>query len=514
MGDIFDKVAEQGSNSKRDIFDEIAEQGSRPISTVTGQPVATPEESWMASRRLVGAALPIVGDIAGTIGAQFIPGLNVAKNASLALRLGRGGLNVGKRMVGAGVGGFGGSVAGQKVEGEDIDYQEALLQGGLGAASELGFGILGVVKKPLMKMASSTTMWGSKLKNVLQDRLIDKTTRRAEKFILDVAPEAVAKQPVGMNDIGLMVTKALDEDKLVYEAYEKALDAAATGGAVKFPKTTEYITEVREQAAQQLEESLGRPPTRIQINARVRKILGYGPSTDFADVLEMMKPTGTKWYGQETEAIPVKQVKGLFATAFKSGKSKFESMSQAMRSQREKLKEAMLSDLESVSPAAAGLKKQADETLKAVKRFNEISRLFQSGIRTDQVTGETTVQAHKLAKLIYGAERRIKRDMPDLWPRLKEEADYYSRVAEKVGDKEVKGGLAEAAKGLPWGTATAIYLGGPTYGVLAEGFGAVSAWALMGETDRKLLKVLAEGFAKPASKAALHLGGQSVEFQQ
>jgi len=490
MSDIFDEIKNKGEG---DIFDTIPEGGSRPTSTVTGRQVPTAEEAWAQGRKVAGATAPIAGDILGSILAPQLKGP----------QLGVKGINILSRMAGAGAGGLGGSVAGQKIEKGDVDWNQALVEGALGGASEGAFGVLGLVKKPVMKLASNLTVSGSKIKNYLQNSLIDKTTKRAEKFIIDIAPDAVKGQKVAMDDIGLMVNSALDANKIVYKQYSESLNKAAEqlGGRVPLGDTGKYIDVIREKANRNV--SMGRKKSQALFDNRTVREFGYTPNSPEGLILKDLMETGS---------TTPQNVEYLLARVLKS----WEKDSPAIRSNKETLKKALLGDLDKIANDAgesvADIKRAADETFKSVKRFNDVKKLYSQAISVNQATGETTVQAHRLAKLIYGAEGKIKRDMPDMWPKLKAEADYYAGIAEKLKDMK-PGGVPEAVKGLPYVSGSALFLGGPKAAAVAEGIGAVSAWALMGESDRLLLKVLAEGFAKPATKAGLHLGAREVAFE-
>jgi hypothetical protein len=497
MADKWEQFTETTNDTKATAsgkWGQFEEGAGRPISTITGNLIPTPEEAWTQNKKVIGAVLPIAGDIAGSL---LVPEL---KGPQMGLRL----LNMLFRGAGAATGGFTGSVVGQKVEKGNVNYPEALMQGGIGAGSELGFGGLGLVKKPIMKLASNLTVAGNQLRNFLQDRLVRKTTERAEKFITDIAPDMVKNQQVAMNDIGLMVNSAFDENKAVYKLYEKALvqGSEKEGGRVLLDDTAQYLGTLRDKV--NVNVNMNRRKNQALFDNRTVREFGYAPTSQEGMIIKDLL---------ETDSATPQNVEYLLARVLKTWKTD----SPAIQSSKESLKKALMKDLDKVATDAGesvgDIKKAADETYKAVARFNGVRKIYAQAITENKMTGETTVQAHKLAKLIYGNEGTIKRDLPELWDKLKGEADYYARISEKLRDTEGSAKLKDLAKS-PWGTVAATYFGGPAGGATAEAFGAVSAWALMGESDRKLLKYIAEGVAKPTAKAGLHLGGRTVFFDR
>jgi len=376
-------------------------------------------------------------------------------------------------------------------------------------AGELSFGLAGMgwkaIKKPIYRLASDLTVSGRVLKKSLANRLVKQASERSEKFLRDVAPDMVKKQVVDMDDLGLMLKSATDENRAVYNLYEELLDASAkeTGGLVSMPNTMAFIERVRKQANDQL----GGVASRLQINARTRRILGFSTTSDFNDVLETLKPLGTKSYLKESIEVTPKQAKNLLATVFKSGKKGFHQLpSEQMKAFREELKTSLLDDLKGLKTpsgqrSALEVKAQADETFKAIKKFDMIKNFYSQATDENPATGQIKIQSYKLAKVIKANEKTIRRDLGDeFWTTINKEADHYAQVADKLGDSGVGDTWALMPGSL---TAAAGYFGGPGAAAGAELFGAASAWALMSTGEKGLVR---KGFEKALYKVPIHMG--------
>ncbi len=153
---------------------------------------------------------------------------------------------------------------------------------------------------------------------------------------------------------------------------------------------------------------------------------------------------------------------------------------------REGLKDAFLTDLEKTG--AAGLRKDADLMFKEVKRFEMVRDLFRGGkgVRKD---GTHWIQPHAIAKKIHMNKLKLtdpKTGVPELWPKLKELADHYLEIYPTLQKVDVQ-----------------------------ESFDLDKAWGLMPKKVRKILGGIAgigRFGVKSTGKAALHLGGQAINF--
>lgn len=488
-------------------WDVVNEQAAiRPVSTVTGKPVPTMDEKMTGSRNFIKFGMETAGDVLGTMLApQF-------KAGKAALPFAKKALNLLARAGGAGTGGGLGNLAGQAATGQQINPMEAALTGALSAGGEVGISGLGAAGKavkdkalrPSMEFMSDITFSGSAIKKNMRDKLIKKTTGRASNFVKDIAPPEVAKQITDIDDVALMAKQALDEDRAVYSAYEESLEkyAAGNSGVVELDDTAQMLGEIRNKIAAEFPD---KKPAFI--DNLVCKELGYGPGSYEGIRLKKL---------MHDDIVDPKVAEDFLAKIFKTyGKD-----GQAMRANKDKLKGALMSDLDKIAAATGGsvgdIKRQADETFKAVKRFQFVSGLFDKAMREIPETGEKILQPYKLAKLIYANKPKIKELTPELWPKLKAEAEFYKSVApefSKQAGQYISGPGTVISRGV--GGAAGGFLFGSAGVPMAEGLGTISAWALMSQGDRKLLsKVIGSGAKNLLAKPAVHMAGQAIDFEQ
>jgi hypothetical protein len=447
-------------------------------------------------------ALPAIGDVIGTFAAPQYRG---------ALKLGPKLINLGSRMLGSGVGSGAGSIAGQAIEGEGVDLGQVGGEALLGMGGEAGFSAVSGITKPFRKfgkeLLSDVTVAGSAIKNKLRRKLVERTTKRAQKFTNDIAPELVKKQDVGIDDLGFMVDAAMDESRAMYSVYETALDRFAKekgGGVVYLDDTAQLLGDLKEEFGKAIAQRSKRAPNELTMQNAVLREMGYTPTTGF-EVKKLFL----------SDEVTPEQVKYLLATVFKKGqKGGFYDLAPSQRALREKLKEALLSDIDKISmgtKTAKVLKKEADEVFKSIKQFKFVKGLFDKGIQIDKASGRARLLPNLIAENIYRNEKRILKDMPDLWPALKKEADYYRGVAtqfEKEATQYMTGLGQVASRGFG-GTAGALLFGAPG-AIGAEVFGAISAYSLLSPVVQKTLSVAWKG----TGKAGLHLGGKAVLFRK
>jgi len=465
-----------------------------PAPTEALQPrMTTPEQrdKYVSTMRgAVGTALPIAGDIAGTMMAPQIKGPQMAGRA----------VNLLSRMFGAGIGGGMGSAAGQFAETGEVDTGEMAEQAGIGAGGEAMLSALGPVAKftikPLGKFASEFTIFGSASLKRLRDKLVKRSTNRAVNFLEDIAPDSIKSQDVGIGGIAAKVNAAMDESRAAYAPYREALSeyAEKQGGKIPLDDTSQMLGDLKETLAEQVQKrsASGKPPSKLAIENAVLKEMGYTPTTGF-ELKKVMR---------EDLADP-RQIEHILAT-FSKGWNKLTPSQQAAR---EKLKQTILDDISRLGGKdAAVLKKSADENFKSVVRFKKLHDIFEKAIVRTPETGEMYLQPSKLADLIYDNKTVLQRDMPDLWPKLKAEADYYRSIAPEFAKRGHGPGLSSGS-----GMAIAYTFGGPSAIPVAEGFGIASAYALLDPATQKVIKTLAKG-VKPIGKAGLHMAGSEIDF--
>jgi len=514
---------------KKTLYEEAVNRGivpdrpeGHPTSTVTGLPVPTGEEAFEGSKKAIKTFLPIAGDIAMT---ALAPQIGVPAKLSTLGKFGIQAANMLFRGAGSAAGAGGGSMAADVLTGDQVDTQRAQKEALIGLASEAGLSVagkpikwgIGKLKDPVMELVSDITFLGSAMKGRLRNKMIDQTTDRANKFVADLAPDIVKNQNVGISDLRVMVKSALEENRVMYDLYEDVLSkqAAKTGGKIELPATHGLFDKVRTQAWEEMSTG-GKAPSRLSLNARIRNIFGFAKQSDFSDILEVFKPLGGKEAGIK---VTPKQIQGLLATVYKKGKKGFHDLpSESMKVLREDLKSALLKDLDAIAgqggqKTVLQAKKTADETFKAIKQFDFINRLFEKSISEVPGTGAQQLQPVKLAKLIYSSKGKIQREMPDLWPKLKKEADFYMEIGPQFGKQAsqmISGSGSVISRGL--GGAIGGFLGGAPGVATAEGLGIVSAYTLLTPKAQKIISGIVSQSTKGAGKAGLHLGGQELSF--
>uniref|UniRef100_A0A6M3L655 Uncharacterized protein n=1 Tax=viral metagenome TaxID=1070528 RepID=A0A6M3L655_9ZZZZ len=510
------KTAEFPDNMSKDqvaaVLRKQYSNPSREMSTITGKPVPTSEENIKQSMGVAKTVGPIMGDIAMT---AITPQLGVPlKGASIAARYGSKLGNLALRMMGSAAGSGAGSIAGQKIAGQDVNMEEAGKEALLGAAGEgviapVGAALKfagGKVAKPVMELMSDMTFLGSGLKEKLRKNMIKTTTDRATTFVTDLAPDIVKKQKVGLNDLGAQISSALDESRVAYSLYEEPLEkfAAANKGRVNIDNAVGLMNDLKEEIYYRHLKLRGKKPTEARIDLEFMQEIGADPKQRF----ELKKITDSG------DASP-EQVKYLLATIFKSGKKGFNQLSPTPKAMREKLKEALKLDLQNISASggktAGQLKTEADETFKAVKQFQFIKRMYDGAFREIPETGEKALQPMKLAKAIYESKGRILKEMPELWPKLEKEAILYESIAPefaKGASQQITGINQLIARGS--GGTIGSFLIGPAGFPVAEGLGMISAYAVMSPSGRNIIKKMVSQSLKATAKTGIHLGGKPV----
>ena len=455
----------------------------RPISTITSKPIPTDAEKMAMAGNAVRTIGPIVGDLAMTAAAPQLKGPTMAFKAANAL------LRAGASAAGAGLG----AKAGDVLSGDQQDTASTAMAMGAGgelamAAGGAGVKALGRVAKPVVDFVADLTPLGGRLTAKAtkalrseQRTVMEASSERAAKFLNDIAPEAIKSKTVDMDDLGLKVAAEIDDIRATYAVANTAMKdfAAKNNGVLDMQKTAEMLDGVRNKVNEVVLE--GRK-NRALFDNRTVKEFGYQPNSPQGQVLKSVMETGG--------AVPPDEIQFLLAQMNKG----WDTISPAQRRAREQLKAALMDDIDDIGAAggltAGQVKKEADKAFKAAKQFDFVRRIYQGATREAAETGKSFVQPAKLAKSIYAAKDKVLRDMPDLWPKLQSEADYFRSIAPKFERIEVEGA-----------------------------FDVVTAWgilmpeakqALSGAVDAARTGWQAAG--RPATKAGLQMAGQQINF--
>ena len=489
MSDIFDEVAK-----KRDIFDDVSEMGgSMPISTNSGQPIPTPAENMLTMKRAGAELLPIAGDLAGT---ALAPQLKLAASAPRIARGAAGLANILSKSLGSGAGSVTGEVEKQLLT-KEFDPNQIYMQGAVGAGGEAAMGLAGAglkaVEKPALELLSDLTLSGSKIKQVLTDRLKQYTEKRAKQFIESVAPESVKSK---LSDSGLnqAISETLDETKALYNHFKSTLDdiASKNNGAVPLEKT---------QNAMQawLKENIPQFKSQAAAENYIVRELGFSPSStkgqQHISIRRLLRG----------EDLSPDEMNYLLGNLFEKKTKDWLELHPETRGLRETLKNQILQDLDGLGVAAG--KRSADEVFKETKRFQAVKSIFDRATVVNKETGETKFLPWAFAENVKASEGMIRKTMPEIWPKLKAEADYFAEAADRLQ----RGGRNLGVPLMLSGLASSYFTSGIP---VAEVFGAASAWALMSPVGRSALDGVFKYALKPIAKSSLHIGGHLIDFQQ
>jgi len=523
----------------------------RPISTITGKPLLTPQEKVApvaeSARGFSRAAFPASGDVLfTTLASRYIP--QVGLPLKYGPRIASGSVkaaNFLKRAVGSGLGSALGEFAGQKAFGEDTDFEKIKTEAILGPLGEAGFSAIAATTKGLMKAAKSLTVSGAATSEWIRNQVKRKTIDRAVEFITDLAPQSVKKAgaKIDIDDLGVSISRAFDETRKSYDLFGKHIDQMAkqnkyTEGYVALEETTQLLQDIRDRWVEGADEifDLKRPikqrsgflgEKQTEFYAVTRRIPeGYDPrfhlsETKIVDGIEDI-------YGWKPGTKQNKILKGLVADDFihpddlkeflaefwkRGNKSDWMNLTPTQRTARKKLKDRIVKDIEKSSPEAAGLKETADKEFGAISNFKRIADIFNSPSSMKTMpSGDKYLNPTGLANSIYANEKMIRETMgDDIWIRMKSEADFYNKMAPNWRPPTATTARKIAGKMSPGAmTVTALAFTHPMLIPVTEAFGAMSAYSLLKLSDKKILKDISKYIVIPAAKTGLHMYGQPV----
>lgn len=445
-------------------------QDDRPISTITSQPVPTSQEVFEQTGKAARTVLPIAGDVALT---AFAPQVK-------ALSMGGRAVNLGLRAAAAAAGAGGGAKIADILSGDGRDT--AMPAAALGAAGELAFAGGGAaltagkrIVKPVVDWVGDLTQIGKVFKQKAGRMVLDKqeelkrmAAERAMTFLDEIAPDVV-KQRTNAPNLAVKLDEAVDEVRDSYGFITEAMErfAARNGGLVDIQGTADILKGVKSWNAE------------------------YGWKPGSAQVLELKRIIAEKG------DVSPDTVNFVLSSVFKRGKqSDWNQLSPTQQANREKLKAALMEDLDDISASAgktaADLKREADETFKAIARFKKVQNIYKLSSTKDRATGKMFVYPDELSARILSSKGRIEKEMPDLWPKLEAEAAFYADLAKKYDRLPVDGA-----------------------------YDVFTAWSMLSPQFKQTVarlsdigKFTVEGAIKPAVKAGLQVGGQEVYFDR
>lgn len=487
-------------------WDVVKEEKLDPWSVVEERPIGdflqtagvTPEASFDFVQSVKRNALPVAGDVAMSYLGSKLPAGRSLMGPAMARTVQTG-------LAGA-AGAMGGEAAAQQVFDEPTNPNKIKEQGAMGFAGSMGlqgfFGIMRPAVKfmrpaldPIFNLATDLTVVGSRTKSRLRERLLGEATDRAEKFVYDVAPEAVKNADVGIESIRLRMQTALDENKAVYGAYKDALrKASEKEGGLLIDDTQQFLSD-------KLKEHFAK---NKKIGTFLPETFGYRPQADPEIAFSLRNILKSAEDGMPAS---VADVESVFAKVYGT---KFDKINhEVWQNNRVALKDTLMRDLEKHSEAF-GLKAEADSTVRAVSQFKYLyEKVFGPALR------EGKLDPMKLAENIYLHKKDIlKRDeLKDLWPALEKEAKVYQDVAGTLKRSEPSvnfgGGLSQGL-----GSLAGFARMGPEGAAAAELFGYMSAYALLPQLSKTVLQKSMRGGTEAVAKTGLRLGNDYIDFQR
>ena len=438
-------------------------------------------------------ALPIIGDIA----ASAMP--TPFGKMKAATRGGRAALKLGnlltKGLYSAGGSGLG-EAAAQKKYKEDFDPQKIFDEAKWGFAGEAGSRVVGGALMPIFKWAANITTAGAFVKEATRKTLIDKTTKRAADFIMDVAPDTVkAKGPItDIGELAMRVDEAVDEYKVAYEAYGKHIDSLKRGkeGGVLLDDTQQILGDLA--------------TTEIPIEEIIQSTYGYAPGSKQSIFLRGM---------MGGDVVDADNLKDFLANTYRKGKkSDWGEILPTQRKAREELKTTIKKDIAKQSPDAQKAIEQADKVFGEIANYRKIRKIFNPRTLRKMPSGDLYLNPTALSEEIYKNKKVIEDINPALWKKMESEAAFYKEMAKNwrppAADKfsQVVGVLGRG----PSVAATWAAVG-PEWVPVVEGFGVFSAWMTLSPTSRKVLGSIVKNAVIKPSTHTLPLNLQSIGME-
>ena len=466
-----------------------------PVTLLEKMQAATPRE-------VIGKTLPIAGDIIGSLIAPELKGPQLLSKIPGGVKA----LNLAFRSLSAGSGAFSGSVAGQRIEKGEVDPKEALREGLFGATGEAGLSVaLGLTRKGLeasAKIAKDLTISGNRVKSFLSNQLIERTTKRASNFIDEVAPDIVTTR--GGESIGRQIDEVMDENKLTYGRFKEVLiDAAGDeNGSILVDDLSQFLRDRMEFA--DIPGSKNPVAERKQKVLAVIKELGFTNASPQGAVLRKIMLGGS-------DTITPNEVEFIFTNIFPKKNKEWFKLSPDTRNARENLKGALLGDMGKITSPVTGetaedIRNAGDAVFKTVKQFESIKRIYDQAIIKSETRADR-INPQKLADLINKNSKNLKQSMPDIWPKLKAEADFYEGVAKRLKLGET-GGAKDVGQII--GPSSLFFLGGLKGTAAIELFGAGSAWALLSDSGRATISAAKKIPLKQGLKVPLRFGQREL----
>lgn len=562
-------------------FNRIFSTVGNPIlSAITGQPFPAGEETFDKQRKFNRFVGSMVGDIALT---AIAPQFKIAKGIPKVAKLAKAGGNLLMRSLAGGAGSGAGSQIGQELAGgaEPDEVLEDIVLGLAGEPFTAGLAQTMKAGAKALRggaaIAKDITLLGGVVQEKIRKSMMDRTFKRSKAFVdaLDtgVSPR-VASETAG-NEL-----LAKQDWKAVFKDFRDGVKRIANvnNGEVFLENAQQTMGEqigkfsqtglIEDKSVSEFTKWMGFTPESTEGRAikelmLTRGALGPGDTTflvskiwksfkidldsvkafketlkkDFISDINLLSPKtatakldadhvfgATKELLKKNPSIdaftdPSRISKGTRPLFVDRPESVINNFWKNSTPEEMKTLKIELQGRGVTKPTPGGT--EAFENLK----FLWIKNLYEGAEVTSKVSGKTNILPFKLAKDIRANEAKIKvmDESGELWKRLEAEASFFEKVApefvkaEKAGELRTVGRQAIGTGLAVTGLATGVV--GPATIAVLEGFGAVSAWALMSPTTKKIVQSTTKAFktkpgrlikqsAKAGVKAGLRFAGQ------
>jgi len=428
------------------------------------------------------------------------------------------------------------------------------------------------VFRPLFSATADLTISGSKMKDWWFDKFQREVTKRSDNFLKEMVPESYTKGSRGV-EIGRVLDTKKDWSRVYGEANEmiKAAGEPKTGMLTDWDKAQEMFRnrvssiideyeiagkykKARSRTSLSIQDALdeigitdakararmediykGYPLTPEETNYLLKHIwnektfsslskekvewitkfktayvddikrMGGAKLADYDKVLgaaDKVYAETNRWFRENPNAkIITGDLKIAPGTKYYeyAPEKVIDRLIGAQPDEIARIREAVL-DIDGGDAAWAGFK------------MHFIDGIYKEAQKKVDDIGGWVLQPDDLFNSIYGREAQIKAVSPDLWPKLKAEADAAKITAEKMKlaqtpKQPLLRGTGAAVGGF-LGSTTGI--GAPIGAGIAEGIGTISAWSLLSDAEKNILKKFVKGIPKATTKGGIHLGGQRV----
>ena len=400
----------------------------------------------------------------------------------------------------------------------------------------------------MWQVLSDYTPAGRMITNKYRDTLIDQSTKRAQSFAKNMGfDDAVMPK----DTIGKRIGETFDPDfKSIYQPYKDALrmEAKKNGGFIYMDESAQALGELKNMQEREVSKLLSGTTKEMHKNTykiadnEVIKKFGYSPASEQGKMIKAFlyneevtphviedllgkvfkgwdaKLSTTRAAREKFKELLLKDldnirvgVEGETAGSIKAAADKvFGETKELMKKSPtlnyitgkyrnspglkfyqaegelvvDKLWDKGLTD-ELMTMKTQILKEPDGQKLWAGLQFHWLQGIVKKSMKQDDVTGQLVLKPMAFFEQISAKKDTLRKLMPESWPKIEKEVELYKNIA-----PDFKARNAQS----PWVVGTLLsgggaVGGGPLLGVVVpNGFGALTAWNLMGKNGKWLSK--------------------------